>query len=70
VIESPQRELTRMCEFLGVEPEAAYLDACAAIVFPSPQRTRDLLDWSPAQIAAVEQVIGAHPFFDGYAFAE
>jgi hypothetical protein len=70
VIEGPERELGRMCEFLGVDTEAGYLDACAAIVFPSPQRTRDLLDWSPAQIAAVEQVIDRHSFFDGYAFAD
>jgi hypothetical protein len=70
VIESSERELRRMCEFLGVEAEADYLEACAAIVFPSPQRTRDLLDWSGAQIEAVDQVIDRHSFFDGYAFAE
>jgi hypothetical protein len=70
VIEGPERELGRMCEFLGVEAEPAYLEACAAIVFPSPKRTRELLDWSPAQIAAVEQVIDRHSFFDGYAFAD
>jgi hypothetical protein len=70
LIASPERELTGMCEFLGVDPEPGYLEACAAIVFPSPQRTRDLLEWAPAQIAAVERVIEAHSFFDGYAFVE
>jgi hypothetical protein len=70
VIQGPERELRRMCAFLGVEAEAGYLEACAAIVFPSPKRTRDLLDWSPAQIGAVEQVIDRHSFFDGYAFAD
>jgi hypothetical protein len=70
VIERPERELGRMCGFLGVEADAGYLEACAAIVFPSPQRTRDLLDWSPTQIAAVEHVIDRHSFFDRYAFAE
>jgi hypothetical protein len=70
VIEDPERELARMCEFLGVEAEPGYVEACAAIVFPSPHQTRELLEWSPAQIAAVEQVIGRHSFFDGYTFAE
>jgi hypothetical protein len=70
VIETPRRELTRICGFLGVEAESGYLEACAAIVFPSAQRTRDLLDWSPAQMAAVEQVIDRHSFFERYIFAE
>jgi Sulfotransferase family len=70
VIEDPECELARMCEFLGVEAESAYVEACAAIVFPSPHQTRELLEWSPSQVAAVEQVIGRHSFFDGYAFSE
>jgi Sulfotransferase family len=70
LVDDPQRELARMCEFLGVEAEPGYLDACAAIVFRSPQRTRDLLEWSPEQIAAVDRVIGHNAFFDGYKFAD
>jgi Sulfotransferase family len=70
LVDDPQRELARMCEFLGVEAEPGYLDACAAIVFRSPQRTRDLLEWSPEQIAAVDRVIGRHAFFAGYTFAD
>jgi hypothetical protein len=70
LVEKPQRELARMCKFLGVEAGPDYLDACAAIVFRSPQRTRDLVEWSPEQIAAVDRVIGRHTFFDGYTFAD
>jgi Sulfotransferase family len=70
VIDRPEHELSRMCEFLGVEADPAYLEACAAIVFRSPQRTRDLLEWSPTQIAAVDDMIAAHSFFEGYSFAE
>jgi sulfotransferase family protein len=69
LVESPHSELARMCEFLGVEAEQGYLDACAAIVFRSPQRTRDLLEWGPEQIAAVDGVIARRAFFDGYTFA-
>jgi sulfotransferase family protein len=70
LVDDPRRELARMCEFLGVEPEPAYLDACAAIVFGSPQRTRDLLEWSAEQITAVDRVIGRHAFFEGYTFED
>ena len=69
LVERPQAELARMCEFLGVEAEREYLDACAAIVFESPHRTRDLVEWSEEQIAAVDEVIARHSFFDGYSFA-
>jgi len=69
LVEQPARELLRTCEFLGVEAEPDWLSACAAIVFPAPQRTRDQLEWSEQQIAAVDEVIARHSFFDGYRFA-
>jgi hypothetical protein len=70
VVDAPQDELARMCEFLGVEAEQEYLDACAAIVFRSPHRTRDLVEWSDEQVAAVDAVIARHSFFAAYTFAE
>jgi hypothetical protein len=68
VVADPERELRRMCEFLGAEAEPGYLSACAAIVFESPQRTRDLLEWNSAQIAAVDELIARHEFLGGYTF--
>ncbi len=68
VVEDAERELVRMCEFLGVEAGRDYLDACTAIVFESPQRTRELLEWSDDQIAAVDELIARHDFFGGYTF--
>jgi len=68
VVEDAERELATMCEFLGVEADPGYLAACAALVFESPQRTRDLLDWNGDQIAAVDALIARHGFFAGYTF--
>ena len=68
LVEDPKAELSAMCAFLGVETDPAYLAACAAIVFPSPQRTRERVEWDTGQIAAVEQLIARHAFFGGYAF--
>ncbi len=35
-----------ICRFVGVEPGPSYLEACAAIVWPSTNRTRDAVDWT------------------------
>jgi hypothetical protein len=66
MIERPQHELKRICDFLGVEAETSYLDACAGIVFPSPQRTRDLVDWGDGAADAVAEIIARHDFFHDY----
>jgi hypothetical protein len=70
LIENPRDELQRVCDFLGVETDDSYLDACARIVFPSPQRTRERVDWDETQVGAVEDVIARHDFFQDYALAE
>ena len=39
---------------------------CAAIIFPSPRRTRETIEWSAADVDAVDAVIARHPFLEGY----
>lgn len=68
LVEAPQRELARLCAYLGVEPDADYLDACAAVVFPSPRRTRDEVSWTGDEPASVQAMIGRYPFLQGYSF--
>jgi hypothetical protein len=70
LIADPRGELTRTCQFVGVDSPADYLDACAAIVFPEPHQTRALLEWTDEQVAAVDRVIAAHSFFSGYGFTD
>ena len=70
LVDDPQGELARLCEFLGVDAEPAYLEGCASIVFPSPHRTRDLVDWKPPQVAAVDDVISRYDFVSGYRLDE
>ena len=67
LIADPQGELARLCRFLDVEPETAYLDACAAIVLESPRRTRDRVDWSQDERRSVDAIIARHEFLRGYA---
>jgi len=68
LIADPQGVLARLCEFLGVDPEPGYLDACAAIVYESPHRTRDRVEWSEADRRAVDEIIARHAFLRGYSF--
>ena len=70
LIAAPRAELRRLCTFLGVEAEAPYLDACAGIVFPSPRRTRELVEWPEEDVHAVESVIARHAFLDGYSWSD
>jgi hypothetical protein len=68
IVADPRGTLRRACELLGVEPTAEYLDACASIVFDAPRRSRELIEWSEADRAAVEALIESRSFFSGYSF--
>jgi sulfotransferase family protein len=67
-VRDPRSELRRIAGFLGVEPEPDWIEACAALVFPSPKLARDLAAWTPEERAAVEQLITEYDFFDGYSW--
>ncbi len=64
----PRGVLTRLCEFIGVEPYPDYLDACTAVVWPSTKRRRDQMEWSAEDIARVDDVIARYDFLKQYSF--
>jgi hypothetical protein len=70
LIADPQGRLARLCEFVGVEPEPGYLEACAGIVYESPHRTRDRVEWTDEDRRAVEQIVARHEFLRGYSFTQ
>ncbi len=70
LIAEPESELRRICAFLGIEPEESWLAASAEILFKAPQRARDQIEWTPAQRAAVQELIDRFPFFAGYSWDE
>jgi Sulfotransferase family/Glycosyltransferase sugar-binding region containing DXD motif len=65
-VADPGAGLRRICDFLRVEPEPEWLQACARLVFPSPQQARDVVEWTAEDREAVERLISAHDFFAGY----
>lgn len=68
MLRDPRATLTRLCAFLDLEHDPAYLDDCASIVFPEPTYTRRKVTWQPAAVHAVETRARAHRFLDGYQF--
>ncbi|UUY01669.1 sulfotransferase [Svornostia abyssi] len=69
-IERPQDELRRLCAFVGLTPERGYLDACAGLLFASPNRSRDTAGWTTRQRDEVEALIARHEFLAGYTFSD
>ena len=59
-----------ICRFLGVEPGPSYLEACAAIVWPSTNRTRDAVAWTPAERRGVERLIEKFEVLGSYTFED
>lgn len=70
VIERPRESLTELCRFLGTEPSRDYVDACSAIVFSSPHKTRNDMEWNPALIDKVKAQIDRFAFLHGYQYDE
>jgi hypothetical protein len=61
-------ELGALCRFLGVDPGAdpGYLAACAAIVNPAPNRSRDLVTWPAGMLDDIAARAKAHDWLAGY----
>jgi hypothetical protein len=62
------RELGRVCGFLGVDAPPAYLNACTSIIRDAPDRSRDLVEWTPFWIRRVERELTAFDFLEGYSY--
>ncbi len=67
-VDEPSASLAELCRFIGVEPEATYLKACAGQVWPSPSRTRDRVEWTEQERTGVERLIGRYEFLTCYSF--
>jgi hypothetical protein len=66
LVADPKGILRRLCRFLGIVPTTQYLDSAAAIVFTSPNRTRDKVDWSRPEIEQMEELVARTPHLTGY----
>ncbi len=68
LVTDPRSSLAAVVRFLGAEPSAEYLDACAGVLYDSPSRTRHSVDWSAEQRARIDARIAETNGLDGYSF--
>jgi hypothetical protein len=60
--------LADLCRFMDVEGGTAYLEACATIVWPSTNRSRDSVEWSATDRRGVERLIETYEVLQSYTF--
>ena len=66
IISDTAAELKRVCAFLGVVAEPAYIQSCDQIVFKKPNSTRHLVQWTDSQKNSVLSRIKSVSFLEGY----
>lgn len=69
-IADPVTHLQHLCRFLGVEAHEQYIDACTRILYTSPSKSRQHVQWSPDLIDAVRQQSARFDFLDGYTYQD
>ncbi|MGH7962251.1 MAG: sulfotransferase, partial [Candidatus Binatia bacterium] len=70
LIENPVATLRELCLALRLEPSPEYLAACAGIVYESPHKSRDQVQWHADLRREVERSMEQFPFLHGYTFEE
>jgi hypothetical protein len=66
LLERPTETVESVFGFLGLEPDRAVVAACAALIDPTREPERQLVEWTPAQLDQVHSLIHRHPFLDRY----
>jgi hypothetical protein len=68
LVSNPRATLSKILNFLGVAATHHYMDACAAKVFKSPSRSRNMVVWTPEQISEMEDRMSDYQVLDRYSF--
>jgi hypothetical protein len=66
-VADPPASLHRLARFFDVDAPDDWVDACSELVLPSPRLARDAVEWSPAERAVVDEMIGRFDFLHCYA---
>lgn len=65
---NPKAKLKALCQFLDLDPEPGYVEACVAIVYPQPHRTRHYHKWPADLVNFVEDEMKQFDFLEAYTF--
>jgi hypothetical protein len=61
-IADPRGELDRAAGFFGLTTDSAYREACAGLVYPAPNPSREQVEWDPALVADIRARCAQYPF--------
>lgn len=64
----PEVNLEKICHFLGQETDQEYLAACRSILYESPEKSRNMVQWDSKWIEVVRRRIEQYDFLDGYTY--
>lgn len=68
LIHNPQQALQELCHFFDIEAPHKYLNDCASIIFKSPRKTRETIQWSKEHIELVQNKIKKFDFLQEYCY--
>jgi hypothetical protein len=68
LVAEPRRCLAELCDFLDLEAEAEYLDACAGIVYEKPHQSRHRIDWPEQLKSKISETMQRLPMLRRYSF--
>lgn len=66
LVTDPAGQLKELCGFVEVQADPTYLDACAGILFDSPRRTGDTVEWTQPALDRVRRMIADRPWLARY----
>ena len=68
LVAEPKQVLAEACGFLSVDAPDSYLESCAGIVFGSPKRTREDVDWGKGLIDQVAEQMAQYEYLAPYSY--
>lgn len=67
-VDQPELNLVRICQFLGIDATEEYKRACLSILYDSPDKSRQLVNWDQEWKSAVQHKIEQFGFLEGYSY--
>ena len=69
LIHNPQQTLKQLCHFLEIEASNEYLNDCASIIFKSPRKTRETIQWKEEHLELVKNKMMKFDFLQEYCYS-
>ena len=65
---NPQENIRKLCNFLEVDPDKDYIEACSKLISSKPSHTRHSVVWTAEQKARITSEMKKYPFLKRFSF--